>query len=125
MPVLKPAGGIGHSSFYGRSDPFLPTAQLFSLLLKNAHTMDTERGRSEEEDDIQDSPSDQERLRPEITTIDLPDVEDIPGQENIHVPPLGELADVTISSDDEEDILNGDTLEGDPDLDNDDTIGIP
>jgi len=77
------------------------------------------------DDDLTDSPSDQERLKPEITTIDLPDIEDIPGQENIHVPPLGELADTTISSDDEEDILNGDTLEGDPEEDNDDTIGIP
>lgn len=81
--------------------------------------------KNREEDDIQDSPSDVERLKPEITTIDLPDVSDIPGQENVHVPPLGELADTTISSDDEEDILSGDTLEGDPDEDNNDTIGIP
>ncbi len=86
--------------------------------------MATEK-RFREEDDLTDSPSDQERLKPEITTIDLPDVSDIPGQEHVHVPPLGELADTTISSDDEEDILNGDTLEGDPDEDNDDTIGIP
>ncbi|MEI9943205.1 MAG: hypothetical protein WDN26_03210 [Chitinophagaceae bacterium] len=34
--------------------------------------------------------------------LDLPDVSDIPGQEHIQVPPLGELADITISSDDEE-----------------------
>ncbi len=81
--------------------------------------------RRPEDDDLTDSPSDQERLKPEITTIDLPDVSDIPGQENIHIPPLGALADTTISSDDEEDILNGDTLEGDPDLDNDETAGIP
>jgi hypothetical protein len=86
--------------------------------------MATEKRRPEDED-LTDSQSDQERLRPEITTIDLPDVGDIPGQENIHVPPLGQLADVTISSDDEEDILSGDTLDGDPDEDNDDTIGIP
>lgn len=86
--------------------------------------MATEK-RLRDEDDLTDSPSDQERLQPEITTIDLPDVEDIPGQEHVHVPPLGALADTTISSDDEEDILNGDTLEGDPDLDNEDTIGIP
>ena len=86
--------------------------------------MATERKRPED-DDLHDSPSDEERLKPEITTIDLPDVSDIPGQENIHVPPLGELADVTISSDDEEDILNGDTLDGNPDEDNDDTLGIP
>ena len=87
--------------------------------------MATERKRPDAADDLTDSPSDIERLKPEITTIDLPDVEDIPGQENIHVPPLGDLADVTISSDDEEDILSGDTLEGDPDIDNDETVGIP
>lgn len=52
--------------------------------------------------DITDSPRDQERLQHEETTIDLPDVEDIPGQENITVQPLGELADTTISSADEE-----------------------
>jgi hypothetical protein len=52
--------------------------------------------------DITDSPRDQERLQHEETTIDLPDVEDIPGQENVTVQPLGELADTTISSADEE-----------------------
>lgn len=52
--------------------------------------------------DLQDSPRDSERLKQEETTIDLPEVKDIPGQEHIHVPPLGELADTTISSDDEE-----------------------
>lgn len=34
--------------------------------------------------------------------IDMPDAGDIPGQEHIHVPPAGELADTTASSDDEE-----------------------
>lgn len=52
--------------------------------------------------DLTDSPHDQERLRPEETTIDLPDVKDIPGQEFIHAPRLGMLADTTISSADEE-----------------------
>lgn len=52
--------------------------------------------------DLPDSQEDKEKLKPEITTIDLPEVNDIPGQEHIHVPPLGELADTTISSDDEE-----------------------
>jgi hypothetical protein len=58
--------------------------------------------------DIQDSPKDQEKLKPESATIELPDVKDIPGQEFIHPAPLGELADTTISSDDEEgtDILD-------------------
>lgn len=52
--------------------------------------------------DLQDSKRDQERLKPDETTIDLPDVKDIPGQEFIHPPALGELADTTISSADEE-----------------------
>ena len=52
--------------------------------------------------DLQDSPRDAEKLRPDEATIDLPEVKDIPGQEHIHVPALGELADTTISSADEE-----------------------
>jgi hypothetical protein len=52
--------------------------------------------------DLTDPQRDQDRLRPDETTIDLPEVRDIPGQEHIHVAPLGELADTTISSDDEE-----------------------
>ena len=52
--------------------------------------------------DIADSKKDAAKLKSEVATINLPDVNDIPGQENIHVAPLGELADVTISSDDEE-----------------------
>ena len=52
--------------------------------------------------DLTDSTKDQEKLKPDSGTIDLPDVKDIPGQEFIHPAPLGELADTTISSDDEE-----------------------
>ncbi|HUQ67835.1 MAG TPA: hypothetical protein VM101_16850 [Flavitalea sp.] len=52
--------------------------------------------------DIQDSFRDKERLKPDKATLDLPDVKDIPGQEHIHIPRMGELADTTISSDDEE-----------------------
>jgi hypothetical protein len=45
-------------------------------------------------------------------TIDLPEVKDIPGQENVKPPRLGELADTTASSADEEgdDILEQDDL---------------
>ncbi|PSL34824.1 hypothetical protein [Chitinophaga ginsengisoli] len=57
---------------------------------------------SEEKRDIQDNPQDERKMQREETEIQLPDVSDIPGQEHIHVPPLGELADTTISSDDEE-----------------------
>ncbi|UPK72546.1 hypothetical protein [Chitinophaga filiformis] len=56
----------------------------------------------EENQDIQDSPQDEKKMQREETEMMLPDVSDIPGQEHIHVPPLGELADTTISSDDEE-----------------------
>ena len=77
------------------------------------------------DDDLTDSPSDQERLQPEKTTIDLPDVSDIPGQEHVHVPPIGELADTTISSDDEEDVLNGDSLDNADPAEDDSTVGIP
>ena len=52
--------------------------------------------------DLPDSPEDREKLRTEETTIDLPDVKDIPGQEFINVPHIGEMADTTIASDDEE-----------------------
>lgn len=57
----------------------------------------------------------EEGLKQEGLNISLPDVEDIPGQENIStVGPLGEMADTTISSDDEEGIANGkDLLEED------------
>ena len=64
--------------------------------------------------DLTDSPRDKERLQPEEATLDLPDVKDIPGQEFIHPPALGELADTTISSDDEEGVgLFGDDEEDD------------
>ena len=46
-------------------------------------------------------------------TIDLPEVSDIPGQEHIRAPRLGELADSTASSADEE----GDDILGDGDDD--------
>jgi hypothetical protein len=52
--------------------------------------------------DLPDSPHDAERLKPEETILDLPDVHDIPGQEFVHTAPLGALADTTISSADEE-----------------------
>ena len=69
--------------------------------------------RSTTPNDLPDSPRDRERLQPEETTIDLPDVSDIPGQENVTVPPLGEMADTTISSADEE----GDELFEEDDVD--------
>ena len=52
--------------------------------------------------DIKDSKRDEEKLKQDKATLDLPDVKDIPGQENITVPDFKEMADTTISSDDEE-----------------------
>lgn len=67
--------------------------------------------------DLHDSPQDEEKMKSETFVIDLPDVSDIPGQENIVVPKLGEMQDTTISSDDEEGLgLFGDD-EGDEDTD--------
>ena len=66
--------------------------------------------------DLPDSPEDKKRLEGEEVTIDLPDVKDIPGQEFVHAPPMGMMADTTISSADEE----GEGLFNDADLDEDD-----
>jgi len=52
--------------------------------------------------DLPDSPDDEKHLRPEKTILDLPEVKDIPGQENIRVPRLGEFVDNTAASADEE-----------------------
>jgi hypothetical protein len=66
-------------------------------------TNDKDRDRvNDRTGDLHDSPRDEARLQPDEATLDLPDVEDIPGQEHIQPPALGEFADTTISSDDEE-----------------------
>ena len=69
------------------------------------------------QEDIHDSPADEEKMKSETVTIDLPDVSDIPGQENIVVPVIGEMADTTISSDDEEGVGLFDDDEEDEDTD--------
>lgn len=51
-------------------------------------------------------------------TIDMPDVSDIPGQEHVRAPRLGELADNTASSADEE----GDDVLNQPEDDDDDIV---
>lgn len=71
-------------------------------------------------EDLKDSPRDEERMKLENTTIDMPDVSDIPGQENIQVPGFGEMADTTISSADEE----GDEIWAE-DIDTDDDALMP
>jgi len=68
---------------------------------------------------MDDSASDEERLKQETSFVVLPEVQDIPGQENITgVAPFGELADTTASSDDEEGMKDGkDILAGEDDDD--------
>ena len=68
--------------------------------------------------DLKDSPRDEERLRGEEGTIDMPEVKDIPGQEHVRVPSMGDMADTTASSADEEgegvlDDLNAEDLDDD------------
>ena len=58
--------------------------------------------RSSIPNDLPDNERDEKELQPEETTIELPDVKDIPGQEFVHNPSLDALGDTTIASDDEE-----------------------
>lgn len=53
-------------------------------------------------DDLPDTPQDEEKLKGEEATLDLPEVKDIPGQEHIRVPRMREYGDTTASSSDEE-----------------------
>jgi hypothetical protein len=59
-------------------------------------------GRSTVPNDLPDSPEDRKKLEQEETTVSIPDVKDIPGQEFVNAPPMGEMADTTVSSADEE-----------------------
>ena len=70
--------------------------------------------------DIKDSERDEKYLKQEETTIDLPDVEDIPGQENIKVPKMHEMMDTTASSADEE----GDEIFDDENEDTDNNADV-
>jgi len=49
-----------------------------------------------------DSPHDREELEKDTVNVTIPNVNEIPGQEDFMPAPLGELADTTISSADEE-----------------------
>lgn len=52
--------------------------------------------------DLFESANDKNHLEPDQAILDLPDVKDIPGQEHVRPLPAGEMADITISSADEE-----------------------
>ncbi len=82
--------------------------------MENKHTRreNEVEQRSSVPNDLPDSEKDMQKLSSEETIIDMPEVKDIPGQENVHVPPLGELADTTASSADEEGLGILDELNG-------------
>ena len=65
-------------------------------------TRETTVRRAAENDDLPDSPHDAARLKSDEAILDLPDVSDIPGQEHVQAPHIGEMGDTTISSADEE-----------------------
>ncbi|MGC4234230.1 MAG: hypothetical protein QM594_14720 [Niabella sp.] len=52
--------------------------------------------------DLPDSEKDKKELRPDKAVIDLPDIEDIPGQENVKPSETSQAENLTIASDDEE-----------------------
>ena len=58
--------------------------------------------KSKKSADLPTSKKDEEKLKSDKTTLPLPDVGDIPGQEHVQAMPAGEMADTTISSADEE-----------------------
>lgn len=64
--------------------------------------------------DIQDSRRDQERMKPVTTIIDMPEVSDIPGQEDVEPLPPGTGRVATPASDDEEGYGVLDDLNGSP-----------
>jgi len=75
----------------------------FSHLIKNNNMGNNNTNSGQDSlSTLHDSAGEADQLKPEIVTIDLPDVTEIPGQEKIAPAPFGELADVTISSADEE-----------------------
>ncbi len=68
--------------------------------------------------DIKDPEKDQAKMQGETIIIDMPEVKDIPGQENVTPPRIREMEDVTISSADEE----GAGLLDDLNSENDDAV---
>src|SRR4051812_39877319 len=81
------------------------TGIIFGKIILNLFIMATQNEnlkKALKSKEVTDSPEDQKKLQPDQANIKIPDVSDIPGQEHVHVPRMNELADTTISSDDEE-----------------------
>ena len=78
--------------------PYFQAYKIKTLIMKTK----SKKTHKEELSDLVDSPEDREKMKPEKAEINLPDATEIPGQEDIVPQPLGDLADVTPSSADEE-----------------------
>lgn len=76
--------------------------------------------------DLKDPAKDKAKMQAETTVIDMPEVKDIPGQENIIPPRLREMEDITISSADEEGagLLDDLNKENDDSTDTDDAANV-
>ena len=76
--------------------------------------------------DVKDPKRDEARMQPETVIMDMPEVKDIPGQENVVPPQFREMQDVTISSADEEGegILDDLNTEDDEDETTDDDTDV-
>lgn len=64
--------------------------------------MKTKEKRRNETSDLPETDNDKKQLQPDEAILDLPEVKDIPGQEHVRPFLPGEMADITISSADEE-----------------------
>lgn len=69
---------------------------------QNNASPETEGSASHNVTDLPDSLQDEKAMEEEEIIFDLPEVKDIPGQENIFPPKMGMFTDTTISSDGEE-----------------------
>lgn len=123
QPCIKPPLNVAAQNFsISFKEIFMATERNFKdSSYRNISDTNAER-KSSVTNDLPDSERDRKELEAEEVVMDLPDVKDIPGQEFIHVPRMGEMADTTISSDDEEgaNIIGLNDDDGDAD---DDTSG--
>jgi hypothetical protein len=85
-------------------------ARLFTLFCQNIIMKKNTAPKTSKNADLTDSAEDTKKLQRDEAILDLPDVEDIPGQEHVRPPRMKSFADTTASSADEEalDILDDD-----------------
>lgn len=83
--------------------------------------MKTNSKRKNEAADLPETAHDKKQLEPDEAILDLPEVKDIPGQEHVRPFLPGEMADITISSADEE---ANELLDVDQDILSDDTTNV-